>query len=72
MHCDNHCVVHLAENPGFHNKKKHMHRRCCFIIELISDGILSFKIFDTKNPVDMCYQCCDSDDKKVEVMNGFN
>jgi hypothetical protein len=54
LHCDNQSAVHLAKNPVFHSRTKHIQMRYHFIRELINDGTLDLrKILGTKNPADM-------------------
>ena len=54
LHCDNQSAVHLAKNPVFHSRTKHIQMRYHFIRELIADGTLNLKkILGTKNPADM-------------------
>ena len=54
LYCDNQSAVHLAKNPVFHSRTKHIQMRYHFIRELINDGTLNLKkILGTKNPADM-------------------
>ncbi|KAI3791043.1 hypothetical protein L2E82_04591 [Cichorium intybus] len=54
LHCDNQSAVHLAKNPVFHSRTKHIQMRYHFIRELINDGTLNLKkILGTKNLADM-------------------
>ncbi|KAI3764834.1 hypothetical protein L2E82_14851 [Cichorium intybus] len=54
LHCDNQSAVHLAKNPVFHSRTKHIQMRYHFIRELINDETLNLKkILGTKNPADM-------------------
>ncbi|GJR25595.1 hypothetical protein Tco_1101827 [Tanacetum coccineum] len=51
---DNQSAIHLAKNPVFHGRTKHIKIRYHYIRELVSEGTLSLKkILGAKNPVDM-------------------
>src|SRR6187200_353775 len=54
LHCDNESAVHLAKNPVFQSRTKHIQMRYHFIRELITDGMVNLqKILGTENPADM-------------------
>jgi hypothetical protein len=54
LFCVTQNAIHLANNPVFHSKTKHIQLRSHFIIELISDDIIKLKkIKGTENPSDM-------------------
>ena len=54
LFCDNQSAIHLAKNPVFHSKTKHIQLRYHFIRERINDGTLKLKkIKGTENPADM-------------------
>ncbi|CAH9100977.1 unnamed protein product [Cuscuta epithymum] len=54
LYYDNQSAIHLAKNPVFHSRTKHIKMRYHFIRELIEDGIINLKkILGTKNPADM-------------------
>ncbi|CAH9124278.1 unnamed protein product [Cuscuta epithymum] len=54
LYCDNQSAIHLAKNPVFHSRTKHIKMRYHFILELIEDGTINLKkILGTKNPADM-------------------
>jgi hypothetical protein len=54
LFCDNQSAIHLAKNPVFHSKTKHIQLRYHFIREKINDGTLKLKkIKGTENPADM-------------------
>lgn len=54
LYSDSQSAIHLAKNPVFHARTKHIQLRYHFIRELISDGTLSLKkILGSRNPADM-------------------
>ncbi|KAL8092162.1 hypothetical protein AgCh_034456 [Apium graveolens] len=54
LYSDSQSAIHLAKNPVFHARTKHIQLRYHFIRELISNGTLSLKkILGSKNPADM-------------------
>nr|GEV00180.1 retrovirus-related Pol polyprotein from transposon TNT 1-94 [Tanacetum cinerariifolium] len=54
LFCDNQSVIHLAKNPVFYDRTKHIKTRYHYIRELVSEWMLSLKkILGAKNPVDM-------------------
>lgn len=54
LYSDSQSAIHLAKNPVFHARTKHIQLRYHFTRELISNGTLSLKkILGSKNPADM-------------------
>ncbi|RVW72150.1 Retrovirus-related Pol polyprotein from transposon TNT 1-94 [Vitis vinifera] len=54
LHCDNHSVIHLAKNPIYHARTKHIQVWHHFIKSALEDGLLTLeKIQGNRNPVDM-------------------
>ncbi|GJU52716.1 retrovirus-related pol polyprotein from transposon TNT 1-94 [Tanacetum coccineum] len=54
LFCDDQRAIHLAKNPVFHGRTKHIKIRYHSIRELVSEGTLSLKkILGSKNPADM-------------------
>ena len=52
--CDNQSVVHLTNDPMFHERTKHIDIRYHFVCDVISEGnVLVKKISTEANPVDM-------------------
>ena len=55
LYSDSQSAIHLAKNPVFHARTKHIQLRYNFTIELISNVTLCLKkILDSKNPADIC------------------
>ncbi|PON61539.1 hypothetical protein PanWU01x14_144550 [Parasponia andersonii] len=54
LHCDSQSVIHLAKNPVYHARTKHIQVRYHFIRSALEDGVLVLeKIPGSKNPADM-------------------
>ena len=54
LHCDSQSAIHLAKNPIFHSRTKHIQVRYHFIRSLLEDGMISLeKISGSQNPVDI-------------------
>ncbi|KAE8666201.1 Retrovirus-related Pol polyprotein from transposon TNT 1-94 [Hibiscus syriacus] len=54
LYCDSQSVIHLAKNPYFHSRTKHIQLRYHFIRSLLEDEILKLeKISGAQNPTDM-------------------
>ena len=54
LYCDSQSAIHLAKNPSFHSRTKHIQLRYHFIRSLLEDEILKLeKISGAQNPADM-------------------
>ena len=54
LFCDSQSAIHLAKNPVFHARTKHIDLRYHFIRSLLEEGsLLLVKILGSKNPADM-------------------
>jgi hypothetical protein len=54
LYCDSQSAIHLAKNPSFHSKTKHIQLRYHFIRSALEDGQLKLeKIHTSYNPTNM-------------------
>ena len=54
LHCDSQSAIHLAKNPAFHSKTKHIDLRYHWIRQVLEEGQLQLeKIHTDENPADM-------------------
>ncbi|KAE8734317.1 putative wall-associated receptor kinase-like 11 [Hibiscus syriacus] len=54
LYCDSQSAIHLAKNPSFHSRKKHIQLRYHFIWSLLENEILKLeKISRAQNPTNM-------------------
>ncbi|KAL5831285.1 hypothetical protein ACOSQ4_016639 [Xanthoceras sorbifolium] len=66
LYCDSQSAIHLAKNPSFHSRTKHMQLRYHFIRSLLEDGILKLeKISGAQNPADMLTKTVTTDKLKL-------
>ncbi|KAE8683538.1 hypothetical protein F3Y22_tig00111200pilonHSYRG00002 [Hibiscus syriacus] len=66
LYCDSQSAIHLAKNPSFHSRTKHIQLRYHFIRSLLEDGILKLeKISGAQNPADMFTKTVTTDKLKL-------
>ncbi|KAL5754374.1 hypothetical protein ACOSP7_022594 [Xanthoceras sorbifolium] len=66
LYCDSQSAIHLAKNPFFHSRTKHIQLRYHFIRSLLEDGILKLeKISGAQNPADMLTKTVTTDKLKL-------
>ena len=54
VHCDSQSAIHLARNPVYHERTKHIDVRLHFVRESVSNGTVAVqKIATAENPADM-------------------
>ncbi|RVW24045.1 Retrovirus-related Pol polyprotein from transposon RE1 [Vitis vinifera] len=52
--CDNQAALHIASNPVFHERTKHIEVDCHFIREKIASGCVATKIFNPSSDTNCC------------------
>ncbi|KAL5774045.1 hypothetical protein ACOSP7_011602 [Xanthoceras sorbifolium] len=66
LYCESQSAIHLAKNPSFHSRTKHIQLRYHFIRSLLEDGILKLeKISGAQNPADMLTKTVTTDKLKL-------
>ncbi|KAE8695627.1 Potassium transporter 10 [Hibiscus syriacus] len=66
LYWESQSVIHLAKNPSFHSRTKHIQLRYHFIRSLLEDGILKLeKISGAQNPADMLTKMVTTDKLKL-------
>ncbi|KAE8735417.1 hypothetical protein F3Y22_tig00000340pilonHSYRG00351 [Hibiscus syriacus] len=66
LYCDSQSVIHLAKNPSFHSRTKHIQLRYHFIRSLMKDGTLKLeKISGAQNQADMLTKTVTTDKLKL-------
>ena len=70
LYSDSQSAIHLAKNPVFHARTKHIQLRYHFTRELISNGTLSLKkILGSKNPADMLTKVVTNEKLKLCIVS---
>lgn len=49
LHCDNTSAIHIARNPVFHERTKHIDLDCHFTREKVMEGLIQLSYLPTKS-----------------------
>jgi len=51
LHCDNQAAIHIARNPVFHERTKHIELDCHFVREKLLDGLISLSFVPSSSQI---------------------